>query len=798
MHRRVSWIDVHIVLPSSQLCKKRAKTEHLRSPQRGASQQPVAKDLKLRRRHKGSHPDLQWIYETAPVGLASLTPDCRYVQINQRFAEICGMSVADHIGRSVREVVPQAADQMERIVRGVTSTGEPVKAVEIRGQRADRPNSDRVWTTSWYPLKCPDGIIVGVNVVAEEMAGRRVAGTAPGEKVQSDSEARFRELADNISQFARTADQNGWIYWYNKRWHDYTGSTLEEMEGWGWQKVHHPDHVDRVVQCIRQSFETGTAWEDTFPLRARDGSYRWFLSRALPIRNDAGDIVRWFGTNTDITKQIDAERALRESEARFRELANNISQFAWLANEAGWIYWYNKRWHDYTGTTLLEMEGWGWQKVHHPEHVDRVVRSIRQSFETGTPWEDTFPLRGRDGSYRWFLSRALPIRNEAGEIVRWFGTNTDVTEQIEAEKALRELNETLELRVEAETRERLHVWNVSQDLLVVADLEGKYLSVNPAWTTTLGWLEDDLLGRTSEWLLHPDDQVKTRAEISHLAAGRKTVRFENRFHDKKGSYHWFSWKAVPDRGRIYALGRDITELKDAEDKLREARRELAQATRRTTLSAMSAAIAHEIKQPLAAIVANANAGLRWLTRTPPSLEEACDSFKDIAADGHRASKVIQSVRSMFSRTNQEGTAIDVNDLIRETVALMRADLEAASVVVQLGLASQIPSISGHRGQLQQVILNLVTNAAEAMRMVVERERILQIRSKPIGSNGLEVTVEDSGTGIELKDMDRIFDAFFTTRSNGMGIGLAICRSVVELMAERCRSRTPSLMAPPFA
>jgi len=131
------------------------------------------------------------------------------------------------------------------------------------------------------------------------------------------------------------------------------------------------------------------------------------------------------------------ENALRESEC-FRELADNISQFAWTADAQGWIYWYNKRWHDYTGTTLEEMQGWGWQKVHHPEHVDRVVQRIRQSFETGTAWEDTFPLRSKDGTYRWFLSRALPIRNEAGEVVRWFGTNTDVTEQLEAEKALRE------------------------------------------------------------------------------------------------------------------------------------------------------------------------------------------------------------------------------------------------------------------------------------------------------------------------------------------------------------------------
>jgi PAS domain S-box-containing protein len=351
---------------------------------------------------------------------------------------------------------------------------------------------------------------------------------------------------------------------------------------------------------------------------------------------------------------------------------------------------------------------------------------------------------------------------------------SDLSESLEA---LRDLNESLRQRVEAETRERLHIWNVSQDLLVVADFEGKYLSVNPAWTVTLGWSEADLLGKTSRWLLHPDDVEKTRVEIRRLAAGQKTVRFESRLRDRHGSYHWFSWKTAPDRGRLYGLGREITELKDAEHKLREAQRELAQAAQHTTLAAMSAAIAHEIKQPLGAIVANANAGLRWLTRTPPSLDEARDTFKDIAIAGHRASDVIQSVRAMFSRANQADVALDVNDLIRETIALLRDDLEAASVSVELELAPQVPLISGHRGQLQQLILNLITNAAEAMRAVTERA--LRIASKPFNSNGLEVSVEDSGTGVQQKDIDRIFDAFYTTKANGMGMGLAICRLVVE-------------------
>jgi PAS domain S-box-containing protein len=278
-------------------------------------------------------PGLQLIYDTAPIGLAFLSPDCHYVQINQRLTEICGLSVADHIGRSVRDTVPQVADQVEKIVEAVVRTGEAVVGVEVSGQRFDKLNAHHVWITNWHPFKNPDGSIVGVNVFAEEITEpkRAEAVLVANDKALRESEVRFRELADNVSQFAWTADANGWIYWYNKRWHDYTGMKLEDMEGWGWQKVHHPEHVDRVVRRIRESFESGTPWEDTFPLRGAAGSYRWFLSRALPIRNEAGDVIRWFGTNTDVTEQIEAENALRAALQNLQETQNSLIEAEKLA-----------------------------------------------------------------------------------------------------------------------------------------------------------------------------------------------------------------------------------------------------------------------------------------------------------------------------------------------------------------------------------------------------------------------------------------------------------------------------------
>ncbi len=593
-------------------------------------------------------PELRLLYETAPIGLAFLTPDCRYLQINRHLTEICGISVSDHIGKSVRDTVPQVADQVENIVRSILRTGESITGIEVNGQRPDGGNAERVWTTNWHPLKATDGGILGINVVAEE-----------------------------------------------------------------------------------------------------------------------------------ITQRKRAEAALAASETRFRELADNMSQIAWTADALGRRYWFNKRWHDYAGTTLEEMQGWGWQKLHHPDHMDGIVNRMRQCFETGTPWEDTFLLRGRDGTYRWFLCRALPIRNQVGDLVRWFGTNTDVTEQIEAEKALRDLNETLEQRVEAEARERARIWNVSQDLLAVADMEGRFVAVNPAWKATLGWSDGELLNKTADWLVHPDDRAKTQAQQIRVTKGHNVLHFENRLRDTHGSYRWLSWKAVAEKGNIYAVARDVTDLKNTAEQLRASRRELAEVSRLTTMGAMAASIAHEVNQPLAALVTNANAGLRWLAKPEPDVDEVRMLLKRIVDDGHRAGAVIASIRSMFRKDIGERRALSVNDLIGEVVAVVHAELESHQVALETDLCPGLPPVIAEETQLQQVILNLIMNAVDAMSLVADRDRILVVRSEMGNPDHVLIVVEDSGAGIEANHMSRIFETFFTTKTHGMGMGLSICRSIVE-------------------
>jgi C4-dicarboxylate-specific signal transduction histidine kinase len=236
---------------------------------------------------------------------------------------------------------------------------------------------------------------------------------------------------------------------------------------------------------------------------------------------------------------------------------------------------------------------------------------------------------------------------------------------------------------------------------------------------------------------------------------------------------------VPDEGRLYAVARDVTDLKNAEEQLRVSRHELTQISRQTTMGAMTASIAHEVNQPLAAIVANANAALRWLARGQPDLTEVRATLERIVSDGLRASQVVASIRSMFGKDRGETSPLTVNDLIDEVLNLVNGELASQRISLQKELCETLPRVTADRVQIQQVLVNLIMNAVEAMSIVTDRERVLIVKTEEFQSDHVLITLQDSGTGIDPVHMDHIFEAFFTTKDSGMGMGLSICRSIVE-------------------
>jgi PAS domain S-box-containing protein len=349
-------------------------------------------------------------------------------------------------------------------------------------------------------------------------------------------------------------------------------------------------------------------------------------------------------------------------------------------------------------------------------------------------------------------------------------------ERNRAEAALRTLNETLEQRVQAETRERLHIWNVSQDLLVIAGLDGTYLSVNPAWTATLGWSEADLLGKSYQWLLHPDDRESTRAELDHLAEGHKTLRFENRLRARDGSYHWISWKAAPDSGRIYSTGRDITEHKRAEGELQQARIALAHRQRVSMLGEVAASLAHEIRQPIAAAQIDAEVCVQALTDDRLDLQAARAAASRLVKEAMWGDEIIKRTTALYKKETTQRERVDINALIREMAMLLQQEASASSIAIRTDLAEGFPDIMADRIQLQQVLMNLMLNAIEAM---TNTGGELTVTSQLSEDSELLIAVRDTGVGLPAENPNQIFESFVTTKPHGTGMGLAITRSIVE-------------------
>jgi PAS domain S-box-containing protein len=265
-------------------------------------------------------PALQLIYDTAPIGLACLSPDCRYLQINQRLTEICGISIEDHLGRTVRDCVPALAGAVEDIVRSIMESGEPVTGVEVAGQRADQTD-ERFWVTYWHPLRSPNGEIVAVNVAAEEITERKRAQAA----LQA-SERQFHTLADSIPQLVWMADAVGKIYWFNNHWYEYAGTSIGETESHDWQTVLSPASLLEARQRWAQTLETGTSLELELSMLGKDGQYRPFLTRVVPLRNPAATIYGWIGTHIDISERKRNEQAVRDAKDTAETALQNLRE----------------------------------------------------------------------------------------------------------------------------------------------------------------------------------------------------------------------------------------------------------------------------------------------------------------------------------------------------------------------------------------------------------------------------------------------------------------------------------------
>jgi PAS domain S-box-containing protein len=530
-------------------------------------------------------------------------------------------------------------------------------------------------------------------------------------------------------------------------------------------------------------------------------------------------LITFLGTALIITSLMSKVRkSFQETQAledQLRLVIDTIPALAWSALPDGSHDFLNQRWLEYTGLSLEEGLGRGWQAAIHPEDRARLVDEWRAALAAGEPLETEERVRRADGEYRWFLLRVVPLRDERGNIVRWYGTNTDIEDRKQAEEI--RAAQARQAGVRAEVSAALSKTTHSGEILRgCAEAIVRHLDAAFARIWTLNEEKNLLELKASAGMYTHLDGPHSRIQVGKLKIGliaeekkphlTNDVPNDPRVSDKawaktEGMISFAGYPLIVQdrvvgvmamfaRQRLSSGTLDTLasvadsiaqgiERKRTEEALRKTQGELAHVTRVTTLGELAASIAHEINQPLSGIVTNSHACLRWLAGDSPNLDEARETVRRILRDGNRASDVISRIRALMRKIDTEKSRLDINEVIQEVVSLTHSEMQKSGVVLMMNLAGGLPRIWGDRIQLQQVILNLVMNAIEAMDTVTDRPREMVIRSSPHESDQLLVAVQDSGIGIDRQNLGKIFDAFYTTKSQGMGMGLAISRSIVE-------------------
>jgi PAS domain S-box-containing protein len=716
---------------------------------------------------RASESKLVRVIDTIPTLTWSMFPDGPNEFLNKRWQEYTGLSVEESVGWGW-----QVAFHRDDLPALMKKWMDMLAAGESGEEEARLRRYDGVYR--WFliraaPFRDETGTIIRWYGTSTDIEDRKQA-----EEAVLASERSLNLIINTMPVFAWSALPDGGVDFINQRWLNYTGLSTEQALGWGWGQAFHPEDRDRLTDYWRTIMNTGESGEIEGRLRRFDGSYRWFLFRADPLRDQSGTIVKWYGTTTDIHDRKLAERALLANERNLSLIINTMPVLAWSALPDGNVDFFNQRWLDYTGLTQSEAQNWGWASAFHPDDLDRVHDYWRLHILSGEPGEIEARIQKADGSYRWFLIRANPLRDETGEIIKWYGTNTDIDDRKRAEEELR-LRE-LTLRQITETIPQM-LWSAGPDGMVDYCNERllNYAGLSSEAVKGNGWTK----------FLHPDDvESSFQSWISCVETGHPFRNEARTFHAADQTYRWCVTSALPlydEDGNIvkwHGTVVDMHDWKQAQEELRNTQAELARMMRAVTVGQLTASIAHEVNQPLSGIIMNASTCLRMLKSDPPNIDGARETVQRTIRDGNRASEVITRLRTLLSKNQIDAEPLDLNEAAREVIALLSSELQRNNVILKHEFNDHLPAVNGDRVQLQQVILNLIHNGSDAMVAVTDRARQLLIRTEMDG-NQVTLSVQDSGIGFSPEVSERIFEPFFTTKQEGMGIGLSVSRSIVQ-------------------
>jgi PAS domain S-box-containing protein len=469
------------------------------------------------------------------------------------------------------------------------------------------------------------------------------------------------------------------------------------------------------------------------------------------------------------------ESELRESESRFRVVADAAPVLIWMSGVDRLCTFFNKPWLDFTGRTLQQELGNGWAEDVHPDDLERCLKVYTEAFDARKPFVMQYRLRRKDGTYRWVSDHGLARYDAEEKFSGYIGSAVDVTELVDKDAALKKSEERMRLAADAVN---LGIWEW--------DLDSNEIWATDERRSLLGWpvsgrvtFEDFISG------VHPEDRNRVRQMIGEAIEGRKDYDSEYRLVLPDGIVRWmatrgrvhFDAKGKP--ARVLGITIDITARKQAELDAKQRHDDLSHLSRVALIGELTASIAHEINQPLGAILSNAEAAELLLESESPALDEIRRILADIRNDNLRASEIIRHLRLLARKRRMQVQSLDLNEVVSEVAKLMEIEAMRRSVALRTEFTAGQPTVLGDRVHLQQVLINLILNGMEAMAGTPQAQRCLCLRTATNGERRVEISVTDCGQGIAPEKLPRLFDSFFTTKENGMGLGLAIARSIVD-------------------
>jgi PAS domain S-box-containing protein len=597
----------------------------------------------------------------------------------------------------------------------------------------------------------------------------------------------FRSLAENMPVFCWIADATGYIQWYNPRWYDYTGTTPAQMEGWGWQSVHEPKNLAAVLDHWRAAISAGRPFEMVFPIRGADGAFRPFLTRINPFFDAQGTIINWFGVNIDVSRQVEAEAAFAQSEAKFRVLADSMPQIVWSATPDGRRDYFNARWYEYTGLPVGSLDAASDPALVHPQDRERVRQAWRAALATGESCQMEYRLRRRCGTYRWQLTRAHPERDAQGSLTGWYGTLTDIEEIVQARHVLQTSRAALEVQVAARTGERnlLATLVETTDVMILAlDLDFNILAINQACQDEFRRLHDRSARAGDNLLALFADKPAIRDAIEASwrrgFAGDETC-FVEKIADLDGNDRHYEVKFRRLRDEAGAVVgafhfvTDVTARLHEQAMLAQAQEALRQSQKLDSMGQLTGGVAHDFNNLLTPILGT----LDLLQRRGVGGEREQRLIRGASQSAERAKTLVQRLLAFARRQPLQATTIDIGALIAGLAELLASTI-GPNVAVTLAIDPDLPPAKADPHQLEMALINLGVNARDA----IEGEGRIRIAAAravvaPGEVPGLEagiyvrLSMADTGKGMDAATQARAVEPFFSTKGVGQGTGLGL-------------------------